>query len=182
MRAARFPSTSITMSLGLAFATLVESLDQLGANPPAAAMEHLRAANERMDSPPDGHDAWERLRAGLGNRGLPSKSTSASWMLVFLMPLEVRRSFIVPPGAITAGETSLGTLRIRTRWRLADHRKLSGSGQIQPHVLQGLFQHRWRRAASGVAVLAPATHTRIERAPPHRTRTRRRSPGGVAHS
>jgi hypothetical protein len=27
---------------------------------------------------------------------LPSSSTSASWMLVFLMPAEVRRSFIVP--------------------------------------------------------------------------------------
>ena len=119
--------------LGLAFATLVESLDQLGANPPAAAMEHLRAANERMDSPPDGHDAWERLRALDSAIGLPSKSTSASWMLVFLMPLEVRRSFMVPPGAITAGETSLGASRIRTRWRLADHRKLIGSGQIQPH-------------------------------------------------
>jgi hypothetical protein len=31
------------------------------------------------------------------------------------MPLEVRRSFMVPPGVTTAGETSLGALRIRTR-------------------------------------------------------------------
>src|SRR5579862_7753272 len=28
--------------------------------------------------------------------GLPSRSASALWMLVFLMPAEVRRSFIVP--------------------------------------------------------------------------------------
>src|SRR5207253_1364073 len=28
--------------------------------------------------------------------GLPSRPTSASWMLVFLMPAEVRRSFIMP--------------------------------------------------------------------------------------
>jgi hypothetical protein len=28
--------------------------------------------------------------------GLPRRSTSASWMLVFLMPAEVRRNLIVP--------------------------------------------------------------------------------------
>jgi len=28
--------------------------------------------------------------------GLPSMSTSAFWMLAFLMPAEVRRSFITP--------------------------------------------------------------------------------------
>src|SRR5688572_18729060 len=28
--------------------------------------------------------------------GLPSRSTSASWMLVFLMPAEVRRYFMMP--------------------------------------------------------------------------------------
>src|SRR5262245_21674428 len=35
--------------------------------------------------------------------GLPRRSTSALWMLVFLMPAEVRRSFIMPfPGDIVA--------------------------------------------------------------------------------
>src|SRR5262245_29293392 len=29
--------------------------------------------------------------------GLPSRSTSASWMLLFLMPAEVRRSLKMPP-------------------------------------------------------------------------------------
>src|SRR4029078_7494154 len=29
--------------------------------------------------------------------GLPSRSTSASWMLAFLMPADVRRSFKLPP-------------------------------------------------------------------------------------
>ncbi len=28
--------------------------------------------------------------------GLPSRSTSASWMLLFLMPAEVRRYFMMP--------------------------------------------------------------------------------------
>src|SRR2546430_3569651 len=32
--------------------------------------------------------------------GLPRRSTSALWMLVFLMPAEVRRSLMLPPGVI----------------------------------------------------------------------------------
>src|SRR6476659_6035689 len=40
--------------------------------------------------------------------GLPSRSTSASWMLAFLMPADVRRSFIPPPGVSTADENVLG--------------------------------------------------------------------------
>src|SRR6266852_6364626 len=31
--------------------------------------------------------------------GLPRRSTSASWMLAFLMPAEVRRSLTMPPGS-----------------------------------------------------------------------------------
>jgi hypothetical protein len=36
--------------------------------------------------------------------GFPSRSTSASSMLGLLMPEEVRRSFMRPPGVVTAGE------------------------------------------------------------------------------
>ena len=36
--------------------------------------------------------------------GLPRRSTSALWMLVFLMPADVRSSLMLPPGVITAGE------------------------------------------------------------------------------
>src|SRR5207244_5248562 len=36
--------------------------------------------------------------------GLPSMSTSASWMLVFLMPAEVRRSLMCLPESVIAGE------------------------------------------------------------------------------
>src|SRR5258706_15859264 len=36
--------------------------------------------------------------------GLPRRSTSASRMLVFLIPADVRRSFMLPPRVITAGE------------------------------------------------------------------------------
>src|SRR4051794_10318075 len=32
--------------------------------------------------------------------GLPSRSTSAFWMLVFLMPADVRRSLMLPPGSV----------------------------------------------------------------------------------
>ena len=32
--------------------------------------------------------------------GLPSRSTSASWMLAFLMPADVRRNLMLPPGVV----------------------------------------------------------------------------------
>src|SRR6185503_3746782 len=46
--------------------------------------------------------------------GLPNRSTSASWMLVFLMPADVRRSFMRPPGVVAAGELD-GSVRARDR-------------------------------------------------------------------
>ena len=48
--------------LGLAFETLVESLDQLEGDRPDAVMERLATAYDRMGNPSDGRDAWERLR------------------------------------------------------------------------------------------------------------------------
>src|SRR6266540_185784 len=45
-------------------------------------------------------------RASDSGIGLPSRSTSASWMLVFLMPAEVRRNLMLPPGVIPAGENA----------------------------------------------------------------------------
>lgn len=47
--------------LGLAFATLVEALDERGVMPSAVAVELLRASYDRMGRPHDGADAWERL-------------------------------------------------------------------------------------------------------------------------
>src|ERR671911_2475936 len=40
--------------------------------------------------------------------GLPRRSTSASWMLAFLMPADVRRSFKLPPEFVDIGENVLG--------------------------------------------------------------------------
>src|SRR5919106_4405954 len=45
--------------------------------------------------------------------GLPSRSTSASWMLAFLMPADVRRSFMRPPGVVAAGREPLGAMAVR---------------------------------------------------------------------
>src|ERR687897_759794 len=67
--------------------------------------------------------------------GLPSRATSAHWMLGFLIPADVRRSFMRPPGVVAAG---------RDLWALTDPyavetgrpQKLIGSGQIQPHVFR----------------------------------------------
>src|SRR5580700_817214 len=46
--------------------------------------------------PPMGYDAVGMQRALDSAIGLPRRSTRASPMLVFLMPADVRRSFIVP--------------------------------------------------------------------------------------
>jgi hypothetical protein len=48
--------------LGLAFATLVEALDQRSVAPPRASLESLAAAYERMKRPSDGAEAWARLK------------------------------------------------------------------------------------------------------------------------
>src|SRR6476619_7261916 len=51
------------------------------------------------------YNAVGMQRASHSAVGLPSSSTSASWMLGFLMPADVRRSFKLPPEFVGAGET-----------------------------------------------------------------------------
>src|SRR5438034_646869 len=48
-------------------------------------------------------------RASHSAIGLPSSSTSASWMLAFLMPADVSRSFKLPPEFVGEGENVAGT-------------------------------------------------------------------------
>src|SRR5690242_1964998 len=55
--------------------------------------------------------------------GLPSRATSASWMLVFVMPADVSRSFMPPPGLPL--DLVLGTDAPRPR----THRSLPRLGQ-----------------------------------------------------
>src|SRR6266567_3844727 len=50
------------------------------------------------------YDAVGMQRALDSPIGLPRRPTSASWMLVFLMPAEVRRNLMLPPGVITGPE------------------------------------------------------------------------------
>src|SRR5580658_4419054 len=53
--------------------------------------------NRQADTgPPMGYVAVGMQRALDSAIGLPSMSTSAFWMLAFLMPADVRRSFIMP--------------------------------------------------------------------------------------
>src|SRR5918994_4796483 len=49
--------------------------------------------------------------------GLPSRSTSAFWMLAFLMPADVRRSLILPPRSLLGSELAAryGSVRGRDR-------------------------------------------------------------------
>ena len=56
--------------------------------------------------------------------GLPSRPTSASWILVFLMPAEVSRNFMIPlaalePLTVICASTSLVFLRAFGRWSIA---------------------------------------------------------------
>src|SRR5262245_15585999 len=54
------------------------------------------------------YNAVGMQRASDSAIGLPSRSTSAFLMLVFLMPADVRRSFMRPPGVVAAGVNVLG--------------------------------------------------------------------------
>src|SRR6266545_2344304 len=62
--------------------------------------------------------------------GLPNRSTSASWMLAFLMPAEVRRSLMLPPGVITAGENGPS---LDEHWRTAVLRSICARGGRSTH-------------------------------------------------
>src|SRR6476661_5123800 len=60
--------------------------------------------------------------------GLPSRSTSASLMLAFLIPADVRRNLMLPPGAMV-----VGVLLTQTRQTPTNHRRHAGktpSGSI----------------------------------------------------
>src|SRR5438046_2838201 len=56
--------------------------------------------------------------------GLPSRSTRASLMLAFLIPADVRRSFMLPPGVRTAGGPSgaYGSVGVEIDRRPETHR------------------------------------------------------------
>jgi hypothetical protein len=87
------------------------------------------------------YNAVGTQRASDSAIGLPSSSSSASWMVAFLIPAEVRRSFMsLSPGIRREG---LRGSAIATQQRLADHRKLIGSGQIQVHFSADIPEH-WR--------------------------------------
>src|SRR4051812_17722931 len=60
--------------------------------------------------------------------GLPSMPTSALWMLAFLIPADVRRSFMVPPEVITAG----GTLSALTDPYALETRKPPKTHRLRP--------------------------------------------------
>src|SRR6266511_6262709 len=79
--------------------------------------------------------------------GLPSSSASASWMLLFLMPADVRRSFMRPPGVVTAGERFLGSLRIRTAVETGGPPKTHRFRPDPASLLQGTPEH-WAQPSS----------------------------------
>src|SRR4051812_2861786 len=80
--------------------------------------------------------------------GFPRRPTSAPSMLGLLMPEEVRRSFMRPPGIAAAGENALGAYGcVRGGdWQTTDNS--SPSGHNQPHLLRGRSRTLARVSAS----------------------------------
>src|SRR6266498_89795 len=78
--------------------------------------------------------------------GLSSRSTSALWMLAFLIPAEVRRSFIVPPEVITAG--AYGSVRARD-WQTTENSSAPTKSSL---ALQGTLPN----AGPGERALSPS--------------------------
>src|SRR5688572_10587935 len=63
------------------------------------------------------YDAVGMQRALDSAIGLPSRSTSAFWMLMFLMPAEVRRSLMPPPVSLEARDyTAMAARRGTVAW------------------------------------------------------------------
>src|SRR5690348_14959715 len=60
--------------------------------------------------------------------GLPRRSTSASWMLGFLMPADVRRSRILPPAGRWCRRERLGAPAVVTGRPARTHRLRPDSG------------------------------------------------------
>src|SRR6266508_2459524 len=84
--------------------------------------------------------------------GLPSRSTSALWMLAFLIPAEVRRSFIVPPEVITAGGNVLGAYgSVRARdWQTTENSSAPTRSSL---ASSGDCETRWVGLSGAVASL-----------------------------
>src|SRR6266496_2903067 len=96
------------------------------------------------------YDAVGMQRALESAIGLPSRSTSASRMLAFLMPADVTRNRIQPPGVITADENFLGIHDRMVRWRgsgLAaagsERREFDALASCRSAVRRAL-DHAWR--------------------------------------
>src|SRR5262245_62153633 len=77
-------------------------MGQRGSRP---LMNHHALSNPPGACP---YDAVGMQRAVDSEIGLPNRSTSASWMLVFLMPAEVRSSFMPASWGRRASEDVLG--------------------------------------------------------------------------
>src|SRR6266536_4636937 len=79
--------------------------------------------------------------------GFPSRPTSASSMLGLLMPEEVRRSFMLPPGVVTAGENVLrayGSLRGRD-WQTTENSSAPARASLTP---SGITPEHWPNPAN----------------------------------
>src|SRR5580765_1791701 len=83
------------------------------------------------------HQGWPYSAVGMhramdSSIGLPSRSTSASRMLVFVTPPDVRRSFKLPPEFVDVGENVLsayGSVRARD-WPASENSSVPAGSRV----------------------------------------------------
>src|SRR6266480_4812699 len=93
--------------------------------------------------------------------GLPRRSTSASRMLLFLIPADVRRSFMLPPRVITAGEP----FGPRADPYALETRKPPKTHRLPPDPALGLRRLILRRVLRAAALLVEAGSRSRRRGP-----------------
>src|SRR6476661_7744101 len=83
------------------------------------------------------HEGWPYSAVGMhraldSSIGFPSRSTSASRMLVFVTPPDVSRSFKLPPEVVDVGENVLGAYgSVRARdWQTGENSSVPASSSV----------------------------------------------------
>src|SRR6185436_3777416 len=94
------------------------------------------------------HQGWPYSAVGMhraleSSIGLPSRSTRASRMLVFVTPPDVRRSFKLPPECVDVGGTALRAYRsVRGRdWQASENSSAPASSRRSGCVGAAVLLH-----------------------------------------
>src|SRR6266496_5620711 len=120
-------------------------------------------SRQAMAAPPGMAYAAVGMQRALDSAiGLPSRSTSALWMLVLLMPAEVSRNFMIPLLADFMGaERLLKSLSLRLKQNDPRTVRLRFS-QLESYALLDVLKQRSSARLSPVAPQTATTHQAIQ--------------------